>query len=113
MLRKKFIQHIETKIGRAENATIWKWSLDVKRQFDQVLERTANLLQIRFYVRKYCSPLRCRVADGTASLMQRIVVLSRGRVAGKKNVSFRIPDDRGLPPRHQTIAFEFLVRCKV
>src|SRR5882672_2745066 len=90
-----------------------KWSPDVKRQLDQMLERAAKLLQIRFYVRKYCTPLHGRVANGTASLIQRIAILSRGRVAGKKTESFRTRDDGALPPRHQTIAFEFLVRCKV
>src|SRR5215467_3104246 len=35
------------------------------------------------------------------------------RVASKENVSFHILDDRGLPPRHQTIAFKSLVRCEV
>src|SRR5262245_24657358 len=78
-----------------------------------MLERTAELLQIRFYVCKNCAPLRCRVANGTAPLVQRIVILSCGGVAAKKNVSFRTRDDRALAPRHQTIAFEFLVRCKV
>src|SRR5262245_54274948 len=113
VFRKKFIQHVRTEIRGTANATIWKWSLDVKRQLDQMFERTAKFLQIRFYIREYRAPLHCGAANGTASLVQRIIILSRGRVASKKNVSFRTRDDRGLSPRHQTITFKFLVRCEV
>src|SRR5437763_16732309 len=113
MLRKEFVQHVEAEIGGAENTSIGKWSLHVKCQLDQVLERAANFLQIRFDVCKDGAPLRCSVANGAASLLQRIIVLSRGRVARQKNVSFRTRDDRGLSPRPQALALELLARCTV
>ena len=78
-----------------------------------MLERAADFLQVRFYVRKNGAPLRRGVPNSTASLFQWIVVFNRCCVAGQKDVSFRTRDDRSLPPRHQTIAFELLVRCEV
>src|SRR5262249_16730558 len=78
-----------------------------------MLERTPKFLQIRFDVRKYRAPLHRRVANGAAAFIQRVLIFRRGRVARKERISLRPRDNRAFAPWHETIAFEFLVRCKV
>src|SRR5690242_333045 len=87
MLRKELIQHVEAKVRRAENAAVRKRSPDVERQLDQMVERAAQLLEIRFYVRQDRAPLRGCVTNRAAPLIERIIILRGGGVAGQEDVS--------------------------
>jgi hypothetical protein len=50
-----------------------------------MLERSAQLLQIRPDVGEYVAPLRRRIPNGTTPLFERIVIVGRCCVAGKKD----------------------------
>src|SRR5688572_10370367 len=97
MLREELVDHVQAKVGRTEDAAARERSPNVEGQLDQMFERTADLLQIRLDVDQYGAPLHRRVANGTASVLRRIIVVGRGGVAGEKDVPLRADDDRGLP----------------
>jgi hypothetical protein len=42
MLGKELVQHVQAKIGRAQNAAIGKWPFDEEGQPDEMIERTAE-----------------------------------------------------------------------
>jgi len=78
-----------------------------------MLERTARLLQIRFYVGKHCALLPGRVSNGGTLVAATDRNPHRSaRVARKEYAYFCTRDDRALPPRHQTAALERLMCCK-
>src|SRR5262245_61908547 len=84
MLCKEFVQHVLTEIGRAQYASVGERSFHKERESDQMIQRRAELLQIGLYVREDVTPLCRRVSCGTASLLERIVIVSGRRVAGQK-----------------------------
>src|SRR5262245_30216622 len=93
----------------AQYASVEERSLQIRRERDQLIERSAKLLQVGPYVRKYVTPLCTRVAYGTAYLFEWLVIVSGCRIAGEKDKSFGSGDDRALAPWHQTAAFELLM----
>src|SRR6187401_3532639 len=109
MLGEELVHHVLTKIGRAQNAAIGKWPLNKQRQPDEMIERTTEFLQIQFDVREDSAPLRCRIANGTAALFERVIVIGSRRVARKKNEPLCAGHDSASSPRHQSAAFQFLM----
>src|SRR6516162_405957 len=113
MLSKEFVQHVQTEIGRTQYASVGERSLHEECKPDQMIQRSAQLLQIGLYIREYVTPLRRHVSHGTASLFEWIVIVSGCGVTGQKDKSFRSGDDCALAPWHQTAAFKLLVSHKL
>src|SRR5262245_39144309 len=109
MLSKEVVQHVLTEIGRTQYAAIGERSLHKECKPDQMIQRTAELLQVGLYVHEYVAPLCGRVSGGTTSLFERIVIVNGCRIAGQKDKSFRSCDDCALAPWHQTAALPLLV----
>ena len=62
MLSKELVHHVLAIIGRAQHAAIGKRSLHKDGQPDEMVERTAELLQICLDVRENRAPLRRWIA---------------------------------------------------
>src|SRR6516225_11004662 len=109
MPSKEFVQHVQTEIRRTQHASVGERSLHKEGKPDQMIQRSAELLQIGLYICEYVMPLCRRVSYGAASLLEWIVIVSSCGIAGQKDKSFRSRDDCALAPWHQTAAFPLLV----
>src|SRR6516165_9567102 len=89
MLSKKFVHHVLAEIGRAQYASVGERFLHKECKPDQMIQRTAELLQIGLYIRQYVMPLCGRVSYGTAtSLFEWIVIVSGCGITGQKDKPF-------------------------
>jgi hypothetical protein len=89
MLSKEFVHHVLTEIRRAQHASVGERSLHKECKPDQMIQRSAELLQIGLDIREDVTPLCRRISDGTTSLFEWIVIVSGCGIAGQKNKSFR------------------------
>src|SRR5262249_52359208 len=110
MLRKEFVEHVLTKVRRAQHAAVGERSLHKEGQPDQVFQRRAEFLQIGLYVGEYVVPLCRRVADGSAALLEWIIIVGGRGISGQEDKPFGSGDHRTLAPWHLTAALELLVR---
>src|SRR4051812_15446123 len=113
MLSKELVHHVLTEVGRTQYAAGGKWSLHEKRELDQMVQRGAKFLQVRFDICQYVAPLRCRVSYGTTTLFEGLVVVSGCGVASQEDKSFCPSNHCAFPPRHQTAALQLFMGHEV
>src|SRR5262245_36507911 len=111
----EFVHDVGTPVWRPNHASARKRTFDVEGHSHNMLQGTAESLEVGLDVTQDGAVLGGDVSNGTTptfELVNRVVVGSCGRIARKKNKAPCSGNNRGLTPRHETLTLVLLVGHK-